>query len=313
MTPVSDPSTTPSARPTTFGRRLPNAACLPLALLLAAAGCTEQPTAPDSNPGAPAVLVGAGDIAVCGSDADEATALVLDTIAGTVFTTGDNAYEDGTAQEFTDCYHPSWGRHKSRTRPSAGNHDYHTTGAAGYYGYFGASAGDPADGYYSFDLGAWHVVAINSNTDLSASSPQLQWLAADLAANPTVCAAAFWHHPRFSSGVHGDDTGMQDLWQVLYDAGVDVVMNGHDHDYERFAPQDPAGNADTQRGIREFVVGTGGRSLRNFATVAANSEVRNSDTHGVLKLTLYDSRYEWGFIPVAGQTFSDTGAADCHQ
>ncbi|TFG52975.1 MAG: alkaline phosphatase [Gemmatimonadales bacterium] len=283
-----------------------------MALLCGASGCeTDQPTAP--GPDTPAVLVGAGDIAVCGSDADEATALVLDTIAGMVFTTGDNAYEDGTAQEFTDCYHPTWGRHRSRTRPSPGNHDYHTSGAAGYYGYFGMSAGDPAEGYYSYDLGAWHIVAINSNIDLSASSPQLQWLVADLAANPTVCAAAYWHHPRFSSGMHGDDAGMQALWQVLYDAGVDLVLNGHDHDYERFAPQTPTGALDTQRGIREFVVGTGGRSLRNFATVAANSEIRNSDTHGVVKLSLYESRYEWEFVPVAGQAFRDSGSTDCHQ
>jgi len=285
-----------------------------MALLCGASGCeTIQPTAPGPDPDTPAVLVGAGDIAVCGSDADEATALLLDTIAGTVFTTGDNAYEDGTAQEFTDCYHPTWGRHRSRTSPSPGNHDYHTAGASGYYDYFGASAGDPAQGYYSFDLGAWHIVAINSNIDLSASSPQLQWLAADLAANPTVCAAVYWHHPRFSSGMHGNDAGMQALWQVLYDAGVDLVVNGHDHDYERFGPQTPTGALDTQRGVREFVVGTGGRSLRNFATVAANSEVRNSDTHGVLKLSLYASRYEWEFVPVAGQTFRDSGSTNCHQ
>jgi len=302
----------PRARPMPLGWRFRSAARLPLALLLAAGGCKDQPTAPDPNPGAPAVLVGAGDIAVCGSDGDEATALVLDTIAGTVFTTGDNAYEDGTPQEFTDCYHPSWGRHKARTKPSPGNHDYHTPGASGYYGYFGATAGDPAEGYYSYDLGAWHVVSLNSDIDVSVGSPQLQWLAADLAAHPAACTAAYWHHPRFSSGVHGNDTGMQDLWQVLYDGGVDVVLNGHDHDYERFAPQDPAGNADPVRGIREFVVGTGGRSLRAFAAVASNSGVRNSDTHGVLKLTLYDSRYEWDFIPVAGQTFSDSGTADCH-
>ncbi len=303
----------PRARPITRGWRSRSAARLFFSLLFGAIGCTEQPTAPDPNPGAPAVLVGAGDIAVCGSDDDEATALLLDAIAGTVFTTGDNAYEDGTAQEFTDCYHPSWGRHQARTRPSPGNHDYHTSGASGYYGYFGASAGDPAEGYYSYELGAWHVVALNSNIDVSAGSVQLQWLAADLAAHSAACTAAYWHHPRFSSGVHGNDAGMQDLWQVLYDAGVDVVLNGHDHDYERFAPQDPAGNADPARGIREFVVGTGGRSLRAFGTAASNSQVRNSDTHGVLKLTLYDSRYEWEFIPVAGQTFSDSGTADCHQ
>ena len=282
-------------------------------VLLGALACRSDAAAPNSTEDPPAILVGAGDIAVCGDAADEATALLLDRIPGTVFTTGDNAYEDGTALEFSDCYDPTWGRHRPRTRPSPGNHDYHTAGASGYYDYFGASAGDPSQGYYSYHLGAWHVVVVNSNIDVSANSPQLQWLAANLAANPTACAVAYWHHPRFSSGTHGSDVGIQDLWEVLHDAGVDVIMSGHDHDYERFAPQDAAGNADPQRGIREFVVGTGGRSLRNFPSVAPNSEVRDSDTHGVLKLLLYESRYEWEFIPVAGGVFRDSGGADCHQ
>jgi hypothetical protein len=282
-------------------------------LVLGALACqSDDTTGPDSSGNPPAILVGAGDIAVCGDPADEATALLLDGIAGTVFTTGDNAYEDGTAQEFSDCYDPAWGRHLARTRPSPGNHDYHTPGALGYYGYFGSSAGDPAEGYYSYDLGAWHVVVVNSNIDVSANSTQLQWLAANLAAHPTVCSAAYWHHPRFSSGAHGNDAGIEDLWQVLYDAGVDVVMNGHDHNYERFAPQTPTGALDTQGGIREFVVGTGGRSLRNFPSVAQHSEARDSDTHGVLMLSLYETRYEWEFIPVAGGVFQDSGEAHCH-
>jgi hypothetical protein len=281
---------------------------LALSVLSAALSC-QTTTAPD---GGAAILVGAGDIADCGDTADEATARLLDQIQGTVFTAGDNAYEDGTAQQFSDCYDPTWGRHLARTRPSPGNHDYHTPDAAGYYAYFGASAGGATEGYYSYDLASWHVVVINSNIDVSAGSAQLQWLAADLASNPTLCAAAYWHHPRFSSGVHGDDVGMEDLWQVLYNAGVDVVVNGHDHDYERFALQTPTGALDSQRGIRQFVVGTGGRSLRDFATVAAHSEVRDSDTHGVLKLSLSEARYEWEFLPISGGTFRDSGGSDCH-
>jgi hypothetical protein len=258
------------------------------------------------------VLVGAGDIAVCGSSGDEATALLLDGIAGTVFTAGDNVYDDGTAQEFADCYDPSWGRHLSRTWPSAGNHDYNTPGAAGYYAYYGAAAGDPTKGYYSYDLGAWHVVVINSNISVSVGSAQLQWLAADLAANPTTCTVAYWHHPRFSSGLHGNNSGMQALWQVLYDAGVDLILNGHDHNYERFAPQTPTGAADNQRGIREFVVGTGGVALRGFGTIRANSEVRSSSSHGVLKLSLHPTRYDWEFVPIAGASFQDSGSRNCH-
>jgi hypothetical protein len=257
-------------------------------------------------------LVGAGDIAVCGSPHDEATADLLDGIPGTVFTAGDNVYYSGTPQEFTDCYDPSWGRHRARTRPAAGNHDYDTPGAAGYYAYFGANAGDPSTGYYSYDLGAWHVVVVNSNLGVAAGSAQLQWLAADLAANPTACTVAYWHHPRFSSGVYGNDASMQALWEVLYDAGVDLVLNGHEHMYERFARQTPTGALDNDRGIREIIVGTGGISLRPFGTIAANSQARDSDTHGVLRLSLYPTRYEWDFLPIAGGSFTDSGGTDCH-
>ena len=188
------------------------------------------------------VLVGAGDIAGCSSDGDEATAKLLDSIPGTVFTTGDNAYPSGTMSEFLDCYDPSWGRHKARTYPSSGNHDYGTQGAAGYYAYFGSVAGDPDKGYYSYDLGSWHIVVLNSNIQEGAGSDQEQWLRADLAAHPVACTLAYWHHPRFSSGdVHGSDGKMQSLWQALYDFGADVVLNGHEHNYERFALQDPRG------------------------------------------------------------------------
>lgn len=264
------------------------------------------------------VLVGAGDIASCDYTRDEATAQLLDGIAGTVFTLGDNVYRDGTLTQFNDCYRPTWGRHKDRTRPSPGNHDYYTSGATGYYTYFGTTA-SPLDnnctsnckGYYSYNLGDWHIVVLNSEINHSAGSAQEQWLRADLAANQSMCTLAYWHKPRFSSGRYGDNSGFQPFWQALYDYGADVVLNGHDHIYERFAPQNPIGQADPRRGIREFIVGTGGAGLYSFRTISRNSEVRNNTTWGVLKLTLHPTSYDWEFIPVAGQTFHDSGTGDC--
>jgi hypothetical protein len=258
-------------------------------------------------------MVGAGDIAGCSTLGDEATANLLDGIDGTVYTLGDNVYDSGTPAEFTNCYEPTWGRHKSRTRPSTGNHDYLTPGAAGYFGYFGASAGDPSTGYYSYDLGDWHIIALNSSIARDAGSTQEQWLRADLAASTKTCTLAYWHHPRFSSGSgHGSDISVGALWQALYDANADVILSGHDHDYERFAPQNPNGLADTARGIREFVVGTGGRSHYGLGSLKANSEVFNGDTFGVLKLTLSAGAYAWQFVPVAGGTFTDSGTGSCH-
>ncbi len=261
---------------------------------------------------APPVLVGAGDIAVCASSNDEATAAILDTIPGVVFTTGDNAYQDGTAHDYAWCYAPSWGRHRARTRPTPGAHDYHTPGASAYYAYFGRNAGDSGKGYYSYDVGAWHVVAINSIIARAAGSPQERWLRADLAAHPTQCTLAYWAYPRFSSGVHGNDTTLKAIWQALYDGGGDVVISGHDHIYERFAPQDPAGNRDATRGIREFIVGTGGGGLTTVINVQPNSEVRISGTFGVLKLTLQPTSYSWRFIAARGRTATDSGTAACH-
>jgi hypothetical protein len=259
------------------------------------------------------VLVGAGDIADCASDGDEATARLLDSFpSATVFTAGDNAYEQGTALDFRDCYGPSWGRHKARTRPAPGNHEHMTPGASGYYGYFGASAGKPGAGYYSYELGAWHVVVLNSSLATAAGSPQVQWLRADLAAHPSPCTLAYWHAPRFSSGPHGSAPELQPLWEALYAAGAEVVVSGHDHDYERFAPQTPSGAADTLRGIREFVVGTGGASHYGLRAREPNSEVFDSTTFGVLKLTLAAGEYAWEFVPAAGGTFRDTGSGRCH-
>jgi hypothetical protein len=264
------------------------------------------------------VLAGAGDIAACNHDRDEATAKLLDDIAGVVFTLGDNVYRNGAPSEFSDCYEATWGRHKARTRPAPGNHDYRTTGAAGYYTYFGAAASPLDDnctsdckGYYSYDLGAWHIIALNSEIAHSADSAQVQWLRADLAANPSKCTLAYWHKPRFSSGRHGDSSGMQPFWQALYDFEADVVLSGHDHLYERFALQDPGGQADPDGGIRQFVVGTGGAGLYAFNIISPNSEMRNNTTWGVLKLTLHPDSYDWEFIPVAGQTFTDVGSANC--
>lgn len=258
------------------------------------------------------VFVGAGDIAGCSSSGDEATAALLDGIPGTVFTAGDNVYESGTASEFANCYDPSWGRHKAQTRPSPGNHDYNTSGATGYYNYFGANAGPSGRGYYSYDLGDWHLISLNSNISMSAGSTQEQWLRADLAANPKRCVLAYWHHPRFSSGSHGSSTSPQPLWQALYDYDADVVIVGHDHNYQRFAPQTPTGVADPARGIRQFLAGMGGRSHYTFSTPIVNTEAYNTDTDGVLKLTLSADSYTWEFIPVAGKAYTDSGSASCH-
>ncbi len=262
------------------------------------------------------ILVGAGDIANCSTTGDEATARLLDGISGTVFSAGDNAYNEGTATQFENCYGPTWGRHKARTRPSVGNHEYYTVGASGYFDYFGAAAGDPEKGYYSYNRGDWHVIALNSMCEkvggCGATSPMVAWLKRDLSANPRKCTLAYWHHPLFSSGHHGNSTKMKPSYRVLYNNNADVVVNGHDHDYERFAPQRPDGTLDRSRGIRQFVAGTGGTSLRPFSTIKPNSRARNSGTHGVLKLTLHPTSYDWRFIPVAGKSFTDSGTTACH-
>jgi hypothetical protein len=259
------------------------------------------------------VLVGAGDIASCQGSGDEATAELLDGITGTVFALGDNVYNSGTPSEFSNCYGPSWGRHKARTRPAVGNHEYYTPGASGYFGYFGAKAGDPKKGYYSYDRGSWHVVVLNSNcseVSCAAGSPQERWLENDLAAHPNRCTLAYFHHPRFSSS--GDNPSVAPFWNDLYAAGAEVVLNGHTHNYERFAPQRPDGTRARGRGIREFVVGTGGVGHAAFGAIRPNSQVRNADTYGVLKLTLHQGSYDWKFVPVAGKTFTDSGTKSCH-
>jgi hypothetical protein len=279
-------------------------------------GSTTGPSSsPGPSPSGDPVLVGAGDIAVCGSDGDEATARLIDGIPGTVFTAGDNAYDDGSATEFRDCYQPTWGRFLARTRPAPGNHDHDTKDLAGYLGYFGSAAAPNGTSWYSFDLGTWHVVVLDSSCEevggCETGSEQGTWLAADLATSTAGCTLAIWHHPRFSSGQHGNDATVAPFWQALYDAGADVVVNGHDHDYERFAPQDPAGKEDVARGLREFVVGTGGAELRDLAEIRGNSVVRASGTHGVIRFILRPVGYEWQFVSTSGE-FSDSGSGTCH-
>ncbi len=248
-----------------------------------------------------AVLVAAGDIGRCDATSDQDTAALVAGLAGTVATLGDTVYEAGSPEQFAHCYEPKWGRFKARTRPAAGNHDYETPGAAGYFGYFGAAAGAGARGYYSYALGAWHVVVLNSNCaavgGCQAGSAQEQWLRADLAAHPSRCTLAYWHHPLFSSGAHGGESEVQPLWQALYEAGAEVVLNGHERLYERFAPQDPAGRPDPQHGLRQFIVGTGGGDLQPDVRVTGNGEVANNTTYGVLRLVLRPTGYDWQFLP----------------
>src|ERR1700723_2546169 len=225
-----------------------------------------KPAQPPAQPaGADPILVGAGDIADCADlSGAEATAKLLEAIPGTVFTAGDNAYEEGTAEQFAKCYDPTWGRHKARTRPSVGNHEFHSGGATPYFNYFGSVAGDPKKGFYSYELGTWHILVLNSECQeiggCQSGSVEEQWLTADLREHPSVCTLAYWHKPLFSSGAkHGNDPEIKPFWQDLYEARAAVVINGHDHDYERFALQNPEGKADAARGIREFVAGTGGK------------------------------------------------------
>ena len=263
-----------------------------------------QTPIPSPSAGAPGVLVGAGDIANCNTVTDEATAKLLDRIPGTVITLGDNAYSDGTTANFDQCYAATWGRHKARTRPAPGNHDYHVAGAAGYFAYFGANAGPAGRGYYAYDLVGWRVYSLDSEMP---SAAQVNWLRADLAANPRGCIAAYWHHPRFSTpypnGSHGPNPNTEPLWDALADSGADLVLVGHSHHYERFAPI---------RGITQVVVGTGGTNMTGFGSkIAANSLVRQATAHGVIKVTLGSTSYQAQFIPIAGQSFTDSFSGTC--
>lgn len=292
----------------------------------AVVGVVAVGAAVEANPGAArrsrvATLLAVGDIASCTSKGDEATAKLVDGIVrerpdARILALGDNAYPDGSLADFQRCYEPSWGRHKARTRPVLGNHDYQTKGAAGHFDYFGAAAGARGRGYYSFDLGSWHVVVLNSNCEevgCGADSEQVRWLVDDLARHPRRCTLAAWHHPRFSSGRNGDHDATRPFWDALVAAGADVVLAGHDHSYERMAAQTGDGQPDHARGLVQFVVGTGGASHHRFRTVKPNSELRRPDTHGVLALTLRPGGYDWRFVPTEGRAVIDAGSATCNE
>ena len=283
-----------------------------------------------STPGSDPVLAIGGDIACDPTDpgfnngSGSGTACQMRTTGALVGSSqptlllalGDEQYENGALSAFQQSYDPTWGTAKSITRPVPGNHEYNTAGASGYYNYFGASAGDPSRGYYSFDLGGWHLVALNGECanigGCASGSPEEQWLKADLTAHPGLCTLAYWHEPRFSSGIGGNDPDYTDFWRDLYSAGAELIINGHEHLYERFAPQDPDGNSDPARGVVELEVGTGGSNLFAYSVIQPNSVVRNNVTFGILLVTLHSSGYEWRFVPTGGQTFTDTGAATCH-
>jgi hypothetical protein len=288
------------------------------------------------------VIAAAGDIACAtaavttGSSCHyglTASVITADPSITDVLTLGDLQYECGDYTNFLRFYDPTWGLFRARTHPAIGNHEYvavpssgcdptSTVPGQGYFDYWngvGAASGPAGDrdrGYYSYEVGSWHLIALNSNCPkvggCGATSPEATWLRADLAAHPAACTLAYWHHPRFSSGEHGDNIIVAPFWDILYGAGVDVVLNGHDHDYERFAPQTPAGVADPATGIRQFVVGTGGKSHYVFTAIKPNSEVQNGDTFGVLKLTLHAQGYDWRFAPEAGRSFTDAGSGACH-
>ncbi|MFO1326303.1 MAG: metallophosphoesterase [Rubrivivax sp.] len=267
---------------------------------------------------APFNIVAAGDIGHCdGAPAATtraaATAALVRPDDLVVLTLGDSTYPVGAPAEFRDCFDPTWGAFKDRIRPTVGNHEYLTPGAEGYYAYFGAAAGPERRGYYSFDVRGWHFISLNSNVDASPGSAQAQWLAADLASSArSRCTLAYWHYPVFSSGLHGNIAQMARTFETLQAAGVDVVLVGHDHHYERFAPQTAAAQPDPARGIRAFVVGTGGAELYPLVTVRANSEFRDNSRHGVLRMTLSADRYSWQFVPADGGAPRDAGSAACH-
>ncbi|RJS47357.1 DUF7594 domain-containing protein [Nocardioides cavernaquae] len=271
------------------------------------------PTPTPTGGGGDAIFVGAGDIANSGSG-DTATAALIAALpsTATVWAAGDNAYSSGTLSEYNTYYEPTWGQFKARTIPAPGNHEYGTSGASGYFDYFGALAGPNRNGWFSKDVGDWHVISLNSEVNAAAGSPQEQWLRQDLAANTKPCTIAMWHSPLFTSGSHAPDSSVRPLYQALYDHNADVVIQGHNHNYERFAPMNPTGGVDNTRGITSFVNGAGGAGHYNFNGVAANSVVRNSDTLGVLKFTLRASSADFEFIPQAGKTFRDSGTITCH-
>ncbi len=274
---------------------------------------------PGSGRTATATLVGAGDITSCSQSNDSATANLLGKIPGTVMALGDNVYPYGTAQKFRDCYDPTWGKYKKRTKPAVGNHEYyHTTGASPYFDYFGARAGTPGRGYYSYDRRGWHVVVLNSNCGkvggCTSGSPQGRWLRNDLARNPADCTLAYFHHPLYASGNGTATAQVKPFWNILYNQGAEVILSGHAHRYERYAPITPEGRKDLAKGIRQFVVGTGGEpgGTEVYHADAPNMQVVKTNVYGVLRLSLRADAYAWRFVPIAGKTFTDSGSTRCH-
>jgi len=267
--------------------------------------------------GMPTKLLMTADIGQCGSDHQPkssvfATAELLEERPGLILLAGDIAYPDGRAVDFSECYDPAYGPLKKRSLPAPGNHEYRDPDARGYFQYFGAQAGQPQKGWYSVNFGGWHIVALNSNLHVDEGSAQYKWLKQDLAKRPSGCLLAFWHHPRFSSGEHGNNTAMDPAWQLLVQAGADLVLNGHDHDYERFAPMNAYSEA-VEGGTRQFVVGTGGAKLREAEDIKPNSEIREGNTFGILELQLRKEGYDWRFLGTQDSEFEDRGSGQCHQ
>jgi acid phosphatase type 7 len=261
-------------------------------------------------------MVGAGDIGRCDDRSDSKTARLVGKIPGTVFTLGDSAYPDGTREQFRDCYDPTWGKYKKRTRPTAGNHDYHTAGAKPYFNYFRWRAGRPR-GYYSYDRGAWHIVALNSNCEEVGGcdwrSAQGRWLSTDLDRHRGRCTLAYFHHPLYASGSGYDSPKVKPFWHILYNYHADVILNGHAHRYERFARISPSGERSSARGIRQFIVGTGGApGGSQQGPDEPRVQAKKVGAPGVLKLHLGSGFYHWKFVSVAGRNYTDSGKARCH-
>jgi len=309
--------------------RLGFAACLVLFALSSVAAQSAKPIPPAAGAVTTArdeqeayVLVGAGDIVWCRDQRGAAaTAKLIENTPGAVFALGDLVYDAGNLAQFQNCYGATWGKFKARTHPALGNHEYVAPAAKAYFAYWGAQAGPGSRGYYSYDLGAWHIVVLNTNCDsagvggCAAGSPQEVWLRQDLSEHASSCILAYGHHALFSSGIskaHAVHPELKPFWQDLYAAHADLVLAGHEHSYERFAPQDPDGRSDPQHGIREIVIGTGGRSHDFLGFAMASSEVRDFETYGVLKLTLAPQGYTWEFLPEEGKNFNDSGTGICH-
>jgi calcineurin-like phosphoesterase family protein len=278
-------------------------------------------TVPRSSPSASGsiessvTLIAAGDIGRCDSDADDQTAALVETIPGTVLVLGDNAYQDGSQRDFRGCYAPTWGRFLDRTLALPGNHEHVTAGASAYFEYFGSRAGPAGRGWYARPLGAWRLITLDSECDqvggCEGGSEQFAWLTAETTDQPDGCTVVAFHRPRFSSGYHGDFDAVDPLWRLAVESGADIVLNGHEHSYERLGPMDADGHAD-EDGATVFIVGTGGATLRGFQSPADASAVRIDDRHGVLVLELTEAAFRWTFRSTPDGTVEDEGAGACH-